>query len=192
MLNFQAKGGKLGAVGEIPILGSALRQASNYAASKGAGTDDVIDQKTGEVKSYGTKTTALQWQNYKRWYELAQRNNMFGATLTPNEMRAWASANPSAAQTDAQIAEGLKVMQKVYSHAQKALSEGLESEGYDPVAIRSYSSLSTTNGDLGIPKNFDMEGAQQYLAEHPETLPQFQEKLKELGLDPEKYTPKLK
>ncbi len=191
LLAFLQKGGKpdaqgnptrgtLGAVGGIPIIGSYLRQTLNAAAAKGAGTE-------------ATKATAMKWQQYQRFYELAERNRMFGQTLTPNEQAAWRKANPSFAQTDEQIEEGLKIMQKVYDKAQNDFKLGLKTEGYSDAAIEAYAGGrdAAAEGSLGteVPDGFDMDGAIQYLMQHPETQPQFEEMLQEMGLDPSVFLP---
>jgi hypothetical protein len=137
-MKFQKEGGKLGAVEVAGMPVPLLRQTLNKAAEMGYGSE-------------GDKQSALAWQNYRRFYDLAERNNLFGATLTPNEQKSWRDANPNMAQTDAQIAAGLSIMEKIYSHGGDTYAAGLTEEGYDPEAINSYRSV----GQVDIPKDID-------------------------------------
>lgn len=145
-MDFMNKGGRLGQVEMAGIPVPMLRQTLNAAAKMGLGTDD-------------TKNSQLQWQNYKRFYELAERNNLFGATLTTNEQNEWRSANPSVAQTDEQIMSGLKIMAKVYENAGDSFAAGLGEEGYDPEAIQNYRHV----------QNVEVGGGEGETVEQPRT-----------------------
>lgn len=131
--DFYANGGSLGAkkVFGVPIPGS--RALTNTLANQygiGSGED---------------KATALVQQNWDRLYTLAARNNLFGATLTGNELKSWNEANPSVGMTDEQIKTALPIMKKVYQHRLQQRAEGLISEGYNPDAIGNYADIPDMN-----------------------------------------------
>jgi hypothetical protein len=122
MMNYDGPLGQV-EVGGVPI--PYARQILNKAASMGLGTDQ-------------TKETALMWQTYRRLYDILERKENFGATLTPNEQASWREANPSSAQTKEQIMEGLRLMRRYYQEEGDAYAEGLKEEGYNPDAIDKY------------------------------------------------------
>lgn len=126
--NYLNSGGKFGAVeaGGVPI--PFLRESLNAAAARGFGSKD-------------SKEAFSQKQEFDRAYTLAERNNMFGATLTENEQKAWRDANPSVAQTDDQLKKALPIMRKVYEHRLNSMRDGLTAEGYTPEAIDSYAQV---------------------------------------------------
>lgn len=136
MLQFMDGGGKLGAVEDIPVGGSILRKALNAGARVGVGTKE-------------SKQTAMMWQTYKRFYSLRERNSLFGATLTPNEMRAWDEANPSDMQTDEQIYKGLKTMRDIAESKLLETTKGLGLEGYSSEAIAEYAGLNRELQEAG-------------------------------------------
>jgi hypothetical protein len=77
-------------------------------------------------------------------------------------------------------------MKKVYQKAQGDFKAGLKTEGYSDRAIDLYAGghdAAAVNGGKAL--NFDVDGALQHLAAHPDTLPDFLATLKELDIDPE-------
>lgn len=115
----------------LPVPGS--RALANTAAAMGYGSD-------ADKKSYAL------FQQWDRLYNLAARNKLFGATLSTNEQRAWAAANPSVAQTDEQIRAAIPIMQKVYQNKLEKRMKGLKDEGYDETAIRDYAGMGSPEG----------------------------------------------
>lgn len=132
LTNFLNEGGSFGAVkvGKIPLPGA--RAFKNYAASKGFGSDE-------------DKASFLAKQNWDRLYNLAERNRLFGATLTETERKSWDSANPSIAQTDEQIKMALPIMRKVFQHRLEKKSSGLLKEGYSGEALADYADIPGVN-----------------------------------------------
>ncbi len=126
--DFIAGGGKFGAheVGGVPIPGS--RVLTNTMARYGLGSEE-------------DKTAFAQKQKFDRLYTLAARNNLFGATLTPNEMKAWTDANPDVRQSDEQIAKALPILRKVITNRMQRKVAGLTRENYDEGAIGEYANL---------------------------------------------------
>lgn len=136
---FIQEGGKFGAVkvlegkdgkGGIPLPGA--RALKNWAASSGMGSD-------------ADKASFLAKQNWDKAYNLAERNKLFGATLTPAELKSWAQASPSVSQTDEQIAAALPLMKKIFSHRLEKKVSGLMKDGYNPGAIAEYADVPGVN-----------------------------------------------
>jgi hypothetical protein len=82
------------------------RKIANWAAKEGWGTE-------------ASKEAAKWWANWGRIYNLPERNEMFGATLTDPEKAAWASANISEDMTPdqirTQIGKILEIMNNVFA-----------------------------------------------------------------------------
>lgn len=113
-------------VGGVPVPGA--RSLKNALASYGFGSDD-------DKRSFKAK------QDFDRLYTLAARNRLYGATLTPNEQKAWDEANPAIRQTDAQIKDALGSMKKVLGAKFEATKGALVAEGYSPEAVESYAGI---------------------------------------------------
>lgn len=135
-------------VAGIPIPGS--RVLANTAASMGLG-------------SKKDKESFALFQQWDRLYNLAERNRLFGATLSANEQRAWRNANPSVLQTDEQIRSALPVMKKVFNTRLQNKVKGLITEGYDENAIYEYAGLGSpeptadAGGEFPVPTQQDYE-----------------------------------
>lgn len=148
--NFLRGGGSFGAVTldvggkELPLLG--LRTFKNFAASKGLGTPE--DKASFQAK-----------QHWERLYNIAERNRMFGATLTTNEKKSWDQANPSVGMTDEQIAAALPVMRKVYEHRLNRKASGLIKEGYSAEAVADYADVPGINLPLAVGGDQEMDAA---------------------------------
>lgn len=93
---------------------------------------------TLSAAGYGTDAMdAAQkwWAESERLYTLFNRNKLFGATLTSNEMKAWADANASKNMKPKQIKE---VLASVIDNAEKELTattDYFSEAGYDPDQI---------------------------------------------------------
>lgn len=61
----------------------------------------VTDEKSEEKAGW--------WSNYKQFYENPERHKLYGAALTPGEMRQWELANVTPSMTDKQIREKLAI-----------------------------------------------------------------------------------
>lgn len=133
---FIGEGGSFGAkkVAGVAVPGS--RALANTAAAMGYGSE--ADKKTFAAK-----------QNWDLFYNIANRNRMFGATLTDAEKKSWADANPSGSQTDDQITKALPVMKKVFEHRMKAKASGLMKEGYNAEALADYADIQGVNSPVG-------------------------------------------
>lgn len=130
--NFMKNGGKFGAVEVAGLPMPGMRTFTNYAASKGFGSDE-------------DKATFLAKQNWDKLYTLAERNRLFGATLTANEQKAWSDASPSSGQTDKQISAALPIMRKLFEHRMQSKASGLAKEGYNPAALADYTDIPGVN-----------------------------------------------
>ncbi len=142
MEQYLAGGGKFGAKEFLgtPVPGS--RGLANTMASYGIG-------KKEDLEAFAKK------QEWSRMYDLAERNRLFGATLTPNEQKSWKEANPSVSMTDAQIAAALPIMRKVFQHRLDRKVSGLTKEGYNAEAMADYADVPGVNTPLA-----PMDGAQ--------------------------------
>ncbi len=146
---FMSEGGTFGAetmaIGGKEVAVPGMRTFKNYAASKGFGSPE-------------DKATFLAKQNWERLYNLAERNRLFGATLTDTEKKSWADANPSVGQTDKQIAAALPIMRKVFEHRRDKKVSGLTKEGYSAEAMADYADVpgvnlpTTVGGDEEAPQ----------------------------------------
>ena len=101
------------------------RTGANLAAQYGIGTE-------------GTKEVHDWWRAYNRFYTLPERNRLFGATLTPNEQAAWASANIGPEMDKEQIKRGLDELIRVYKQVITRIGSGYESEMYNPESIKKF------------------------------------------------------
>lgn len=95
------------------------RPLANAMSSIGLGTDDM-----DEAQRW--------WAASDRLYTLFQRNKLFGATLTGNEMKAWAQANANKNMKPQQVKAMLDDILKVAQEDLVANVEGFEAGGYDP------------------------------------------------------------
>lgn len=138
--DYMANGGVMGAkeIAGLPIPFS--RPLANTAARFGFGSDE-------------DKTAFQAKQKFDRLYTLAARNNLFGATLTPNEQKAWNDANPQVLQSDEQIKAALPILRKAFERRLRNKASGLTRENYSADAIAEYADLDA----LGI----DLSGQQQ-------------------------------
>jgi DNA-binding transcriptional MerR regulator len=138
---YMESGGGFGAkeVLGVPVPGS--RWLANTAARYGFGDKEDKD-------AFAAK------QKFDRLYTLAERNRMFGATLTTNEQRAWNDANPQIAQSDEQIKKALPILRKVFENRLGNKARGLMRENYDPDAIAEYADLDS----MGINLSGTMQG----------------------------------
>lgn len=82
------------------------------------------------------------WAASDRLYTLFQRNKMFGATLTTNEMRAWAQANANKNMKPEQIKRMLGSILQVAQEELAANVEGFQQGGYDPEQINALTQRS--------------------------------------------------
>lgn len=107
------------------VMGKSIpfaRPLSNTISSMGLG-----DKEMDEAQNW--------WAASDRLYTLFQRNKMFGATLTSNEMKAWAEANANKNMKPEQIKGMLNNILQVAAEDLTANVEGFEAGGYDPEQI---------------------------------------------------------
>lgn len=103
------------------IMGKSIpgaRPLSNTLSAWGLGNDDM-----DEAQRW--------WAASDRLYTLFQRNKMFGATLTTNEMKAWAEANANKNMKPDQIKSMLDDILQVADEELTANVQGFEAGGYD-------------------------------------------------------------
>lgn len=99
------------------------RPLSNALSSMGLGFTENMD----EAQNW--------WAASDRLYTLFQRNKLFGATLTGNEMKAWAQANANKNMKPAQIKQMLGEILNVATEDLQANVDGFVEGGYDPEQI---------------------------------------------------------
>jgi hypothetical protein len=98
------------------------RSLSNAMAARGYGTDSAL-----EAQQW--------WAESDRLYNLFERNRLFGATLTPREMSAWAQANANKDMTGPQIREMLgRILEKAQAELESNRDYFIEAD-YDPREI---------------------------------------------------------
>lgn len=103
------------------VMGKSIpgaRPLSNALSSMGIGSKDM-----DEAQQW--------WAASDRLYNLFERNKLFGATLTSNEMRAWANANANKNMKPDQIKSMLNSILGVAQEELQANVEGFQAGGYD-------------------------------------------------------------
>lgn len=75
------------------------------------------------------------WATSDRLYTLFQRNKLFGATLTTNEMKAWEQANATKNMKPDQIKSMLRSILQNASSELKSNVEGFKEGGYNPTQV---------------------------------------------------------
>ena len=113
--------------GQMPV--PFGRTGANIAAQYGYGTEQ-------------TKQVQDWWAQFDRFYTLPERNELFGATLTPNEQQAWRAATISPEMTKEQIHGKMGRLIDIYNSVIQRVGGGLEAEGYNPEAISRYTGAS--------------------------------------------------
>lgn len=107
----------------------AARPLSNALSSMGLGSEDM------------DKAQAW-WAASDRLYSLFERNKLFGATLTSNEMKAWAQANANKNMKPEQIKGMLNDILRVAQEELTANVQGFEAGGYDPEQLNALTQRS--------------------------------------------------
>lgn len=106
------------------ILGpGAQSRLPNVAARLGLGTK-------------GTKEAQEWWAGWSRFYTLPVRNLLFGATLTPNEQRAWDQADINPGMDPAQIRTRIDAVMSEAKRSAKRRGQVMSTEGFDPQIIK--------------------------------------------------------
>jgi hypothetical protein len=103
------------------ILGKSVpfaRPLSNTLSSMGVGSEDM-------------DKAQQWWAASDRLYTLFQRNKLFGATLTSNEMKAWSEANANKNMKPEQVKAMLDSILTVAQEELAANVQGFEEGGYD-------------------------------------------------------------
>jgi hypothetical protein len=94
------------------------RPLSNTLSAMGLGSKDM-----DEAQKW--------WAASDRLYTLFNRNKMFGATLTSNEMKAWAEANASKNMKPTQVKAMLKDIMRIAQEELQSNVDGFVEGGYD-------------------------------------------------------------
>jgi hypothetical protein len=124
-----------------------VRSLANYAAQYGIGTGDSFE-------------SADFWRLWDRFYTLPERNRLFGATLTPNEQKAWRGASISPEMNKEQITKNMDILLNIYQNAMSKAYRGYVAGGYNPdeIALRlgvDPSAFETTDSGIpGIPNSY--------------------------------------
>lgn len=107
------------------VMGKSIpfaRPLANTVSAMGLGSEDM-----DEAQQW--------WAASDRLYTLFQRNKLFGATLTSNEMKAWGEANANKNMKPEQIKKMLDSILGVAQEELQANVEGFQQGGYDPDQI---------------------------------------------------------
>lgn len=116
-------------VGKMALPG--MRTVGNFLAQYGYGDKN-------------SKAAQDWWANYDKFYTLEMRNLLFGATLTPNEQRAWAGANISPEMDDQQIQQKLTNLFNVLQERKARIANVYVDEGYNPQSIETLTGVDVT------------------------------------------------
>lgn len=105
-----------------------------YTQRLGPGKQSLLPNAMAQlgVGTKGSKEAQEWWSNWGRFYTLPMRNLLFGATLTPHEQAAWASADINPAMDPAQIKKRISDLFSQSSTSAKRRSADMIKEGYDP------------------------------------------------------------
>lgn len=112
------------------------RPLSNTISAMGLGSKDM-----DEAQKW--------WAASDRLYTLFQRNKMFGATLTTNEMKAWAEANASKNMKPDQIKGMLEDIMNVASEELQANVDGFVAGGYDSDQVDALTQRAMPRAGMG-------------------------------------------
>ncbi len=107
------------------VMGKSIpmaRPLMNTMSSMGVGTEEM-----DEAQNW--------WAASDRLYTLFQRNKLFGATLTGNEMKAWAQANANKNMKPEQVKTMLSEILKTATKDLQANVDGFIEGGYDPTQV---------------------------------------------------------
>ena len=110
-----------------------------YTQQWGAGPQSRLPNLAAQY-GVGTKTSkeAQQWwSEWQKFYTLPMRNLLFGATLTPNEQKAWEEVNINPGMSEKQIKTRIGRLLSVAQSSAKRRSAEMSIEGFDPEVLRS-------------------------------------------------------
>lgn len=122
------------------------RPLSNTLSAMGLGSKDM-----DEAQKW--------WAASDRLYTLFNRNKMFGATLTTNEMKAWAEANASKNMKPEQIKTMLNDILRVANEELTSNVAGFEAGGYDPEQLAAFTQRSFPKA--GMTSNIEGVGEEE-------------------------------
>lgn len=147
------------------ILGKSIpgaRPLSNTISAMGLGSKDM-----DEAQKW--------WAASDRLYTLFNRNKMFGATLTTNEMKAWAEANASKNMKPEQIKAMLKDIMGVANEELQANVQGFEEGGYDQGQIDALTQRALPRAGIDEPVGDEGELTQEDFGDlSPEEIEELQ------------------
>lgn len=108
-----------------------------YTQIYGAGPQSRLPNALASVGLGGkdAKDAAQWWSEWKKFYTLGTRNQLFGATLTPNEQKAWAEVDINPSMSAKQIRERMTKLHDEVVRAAKRRASEMTVEGFDPEVI---------------------------------------------------------
>lgn len=91
----------------------------------------------GTAERFGGEAVPIQefWGTLDRFYNLGERNALFGATLTDNELKAWKEATITPGMSNRQIQTRLDQLMDIYGQAYQRGVNDLVAAGYSPAQI---------------------------------------------------------
>lgn len=122
-------------------LGTLKMQADTfvpeYTQSLGPGAQSRLPNFLAQhgVGTRGSKQAQEWWAGWARFYTLPVRNLLFGATLTPNEQRAWEQANINPGMSTEQIKTRIDAVMTEAKRSAKRRGQVMATEGFDPQII---------------------------------------------------------
>lgn len=116
------------------------RFKDGYAGKGAAGASIVgINKKLGSWASEGSQEEANFWADFQGSFDIARRNKMFGASLTPNENAAWEAAKTiSPNSKPAVVRKALTRLRDLSEASRKRRGQSLAKDGYSSDAIEVY------------------------------------------------------
>lgn len=119
---------------------TAVGDVENYVQRQGGDIGRYLSKAVG-LSDEHTAAQADWWQNYGRYFELGERNLLFGATLTDNEQKAWKQVEISKGMDPKDILKGLKHREKVMQDVFMRVSRGAASNYNNPETVSEITGL---------------------------------------------------
>jgi hypothetical protein len=112
-----------------------------YAGSGLPGTGSLMNAIAAKAPALAPKAAEekqLWWANWDRVYNIPERYEKFGATLTPAEKQSWADANISPNMTDFQIRTNIGKINELNRRLAARAQQNLINAGFDPEEVAGY------------------------------------------------------
>jgi hypothetical protein len=128
---------------EGDITGTGGAEIRSYIANN---YPDLLGKTVSEQRLQFEKDRAQWWQGQKYWDELPERHAVFGATMTANEKRAWASATIQQGMKEEQIKKNLEIRRQIVKDNIARMEEFFVKNGRIPEAVYAMTGKVTGSG----------------------------------------------